>query len=113
MKQEKFKIIQFIRELILYVDTSLENFPKKDVEIKNRIRNISYDLLEVAYKANETADKEYKMKLVEEVFAKVKVLDFFINLCYDKKIVNEKRYVKIGNIIGDIIKYSVGWYKAI
>jgi len=39
MKQEKFKVINFIRELILYIDSNLDNFPKKDIELKNRIRN--------------------------------------------------------------------------
>ena len=52
MKEEKFKIIQYIRELIIHIDNNLDNFPKKDIELKNRIRNISYDLLEIAYEAN-------------------------------------------------------------
>ena len=54
MKEEKFKVIQFIRELILRVDTELDNFPKKDIEIKNRIRTATYDLLELAYESNST-----------------------------------------------------------
>ena len=45
MKEEKFKAINFIRELVIYIDKYLDNFPKKDIE-KNRIRNLSYDLLE-------------------------------------------------------------------
>ena len=52
MKEEKFKVINFIRELIIYLDKYLENFPKKDIEIKNRIKNISYNILELTYKAN-------------------------------------------------------------
>ena len=31
MKEEKFKVINFIRELIIYIDKYLENFPKKDI----------------------------------------------------------------------------------
>ena len=38
MKKEKFKVIDFIRELIVRVEKELENFPKKDIEIKNRIK---------------------------------------------------------------------------
>ena len=76
MKQEKFKIIDFIRELIVYIDQNLDNFPKKDIELKNRIRNTSYDLLEIAYKANNTTDEEYKKRLLEEIVAKVKIIDF-------------------------------------
>lgn len=38
-EKEKFKVINFIRELLVNIDKNLENFPKKDIEIKNRIRN--------------------------------------------------------------------------
>ena len=43
MKEEKFQVINFIRKLILEIDKELSNFPKKDIELKNRIRNNSYD----------------------------------------------------------------------
>ena len=38
MRDEKFKVIDFIRKLILAVDKELDNFPKKEIEIKNRVR---------------------------------------------------------------------------
>ena len=60
MKKEKFKVIDFIRELIVRIDKNLDNFPKKDIEIKNRLRNNCYDLLEVAYEANTTENIEKK-----------------------------------------------------
>lgn len=41
----------------------MDNFPKKDIELKNRIRTNSYDLLEIAYEANNTQDIKYKKKL--------------------------------------------------
>lgn len=113
MKQEKFKIIQFIRELIIHVDNQLENFPKKDIELKNRIRNITYDLLELAYKANVTSEDNNKKKLLEEIIAKIKMLDFLLNLCYDKEIINGKRYLKFGENLDDILKYTLGWMKTI
>ena len=113
MKQEKFKIIQFIRELILHVDNQLENFPKKDIELKNRIRNLTYDLLELAYKANVTSDDNNKKKLLEEIVAKIKMLDFLLKLCYDKEIINGKRYLKFGENLDDILKYTLGWMKTI
>ena len=94
MKEEKFKVINFIRELIVYIDKNLENFPRKDIEIKNRMRNISYDLLEISYMAN--VKKINKEIYMEQIIVKVKVLDFLLNLCYDKQIINYKRYVKFG-----------------
>ena len=113
MKEEKFKIIQYIRELILNIDNNLDNFPKKDIELKNRIRNSSYDLLEIAYEANTIGEKDEKLKLLYKLIAKLKVVDFLINICYDKQIINNKRYLKFGEKIDDISKFTTGWIKSI
>ncbi len=113
MKQEKFKVINFIRELIVTIDKELSDFPKKDIELKNRIRNNSYDLLELSYEDNTTSNIENKEILQEKIIAKIKILDFLLNLCYDKMIINNKKYIKFGEKIDDIIKYTIGWIKSI
>lgn len=113
MKEEKFKAINFIREIIVYLDNLLDNFPKKDLELKNRIRSNSYDLLELSYEANLNNDKMEKERLLSKSIAKVKILDFLINLCYDKQIINSKKYVRFGKSIDDITKYLVGWKKSL
>ena len=113
MKEEKFKIIQYIRELIINIDNNLDNFPKKDIELKNRIRNISYDLLEIAYEANTIKEKDKKIELLYQLIAKLKVTDFLINICYDKRIINNKRYLKFVEKIDDISKFTAGWIKSI
>lgn len=112
MKEEKFKVINYIRNLVINVDNHLENFPKKEIEIKNRIRNTSYDILELAYQINVSTNKD-KVYLIEEIVAKIKVIDFLINLCYDKKIINSKRYIKFGESLDTILKYLIGWKKSI
>lgn len=111
MKIEKFKIIQFIRELILIIDKEMDNFPKKDIELKNRIRKNSYDILEISYEANTASDVEYKKKLLLRMLAKVKIVDFLLNLSYDKQIITAKKYYKFGNKMDDIVKYTTGWIK--
>ena len=113
MKEEKFKVIQFIRELIILIDNNLDNFPKKDIELKNRIRNISYDLLEISYEANYIKDELTKKDLLEKMLAKIKVLDFLLNICYDKQIITSKKYVRFGNTLDDITKYTIGWINSI
>ncbi len=94
MRIEKFKVIQYIRELLIIIDKNMDNFPKKDIELKNIIRSNSYDLLEIAYEANTTQNIEYKKELLNRAVAKVKVIDFLLNLSFDKKIITEKRYYK-------------------
>lgn len=113
MKIEKFKIIQFIRELLLMIDKDMDNFPKKDIELKNRIRNNSYDILELAYKANSTHEILNKKEMLLEIIAKVKVIDFLLNITFDKQIITQKRYYKFGNKMDDIIKYTTGWIQSI
>ena len=113
MKEEKFKVIQFIRQLILIVDKELENLHKKDLEIKSRIRISSYDLLELVYEANYSNDKKYKQELLTKVVAKIKIVDFLINLSNDKKLITQKKYLKIAQRIDDIAKYTNGWIKNI
>ena len=113
MKEEKFKVIKYIRELVIYLDTLLDNFPKKDIELKNRLRTNSYDLLELAYEANTTTLKTKKQDLLEKSLAKIKILDFLINICYDKEIINTKKYLVFGNKIDDITKYITGWVKSL
>ncbi|MGN1326650.1 MAG: four helix bundle protein [Clostridia bacterium] len=113
MQKEKFKVINFIRELINNIDKNLDNFPKKDIEIKNRIRNASYDLLELTYEANTTDNDELKIALIDKCVSRAKIIDFLINLSYEKEIINNKRYLKFGEAIDEIVKYLVGWKKSI
>ena len=113
MQTEKFKIIQFIREYLLMIDKQMDNFPKKDIELKIRIRVNSFDILELAYEANTAEDIEYKKRLLLKIIAKIKVVDFLLNLSYEKQIITEKKYYKFGNKLDDIIKYTTGWIKSL
>ena len=113
MKEEKFQVVNYIRKLIIAIDNELVNFPKKDIELKNRIRNNSYDLLELAYEANVTNNLDNKKILLEKILAKIKIVDFLLNLCYDKMIINNKKYVKFGESMDYIVKYTIGWINSI
>lgn len=95
MKIEKFKILQFIRDLLLLIDKQMDNFPKKDIELKNRIRSNSYDILELAYEANCTENIERKKELLQKTVAKVKIVDFLLNLSYDKQIIPQKNILNL------------------
>ena len=47
------------------------------------------------------------------MIAKIKIIDFLLNLSFDKKIITEKRYYKFGNKMDDIVKYTMGWIKSL
>lgn len=113
MKEEKFKVIQFTREFIVRVDKELDNFPRKDFEIKTKIRNCSFELLEMLYEANLVKNDIRKSELLERGFARVKLIDFLLNLSYDKEIISSKKYIKLGSKLNDIIMYMTGWLKMV
>lgn len=113
MKPEKFKVIDFIRELIVVIDIRLDNFPKKELEIKNRIKSNSYDLLELAYEANSIENIEKKKELIYKMLAKVKVIDFLVNLSLDRDLIAKKHYLKLGARLDDIARYTGGWLKSL
>ena len=106
MKTEKFKAIQFVREYIVAVEKELDNFPKKDIEIKNRIRTKAFDLLELVYYANTTLFVEDKKNKLVEALANVKV-------SYDKKLITTKKFAKLSLRLDDIAKFTNGWLKSI
>lgn len=111
MQEEKFKVIQFLRELIVRIDKELANFPKKDIELKQRIRSNSYDLLELVYEANTTTNNNRRIDILEKCIAKIKVMDFLVNLSYDNELITSKKYLKLADKMNDIVKYISGWLK--
>lgn len=111
MKEENLKILQFIREFIIRTEKELENFPKKDIEIKRRIKDSGYELLDIIYEANITRNTNKKINLLEKGIAKIKTIDFLINLSYDKKLITQKKYIKLSEKLDDIVKYISGLLK--
>ena len=89
MKVEKFKVIQ------------------------NRIRLNSFDILELNYEANSAVDIKSKNRLLNTALAKLKIIDFLLNLSLDKKLITQKKYHKIAEKIDDILRYETGWIKQI
>lgn len=109
MKQEKFKIVNLIKDLIVYIDQSIPNFPKKEIELKHKIKDTAYNLLLYSYEANNRSNVEKKIELQEKCIAYIKYLDFLFNLCYEKQIINGKRYLKYGERLDMIVRYIGGW----
>lgn len=109
MKQDKFKISNLIKELILNIEKNLVNFPKKEIELKHKIRESAYNLLLLSYEANNTSNLDKKVELQEKCIAYIKYIDFLLNLCYEKQIINGKKYLKFGEKLDIIVRYIIAW----
>lgn len=57
-------------------------------------------------------ENRFKKDLLEKAIAKIKLIDFLINLSYDRKLISSKKYLRFGEKVDNIIKYIVGWIKS-
>lgn len=110
-KDEKFQIVILIQKLIRDEDLYLLNFPRKEMELKQNIKNTSLELLKLVYEANITGNAERQNMLQEKSLALVKFIDFLINLCYEKQIINSKKYIRFGESLEKILRYILAWRK--
>ena len=107
---DKLLIITRIKKTIIYLDGIIDNFPTKEIVLRDKLKSTIFDLLEIAYLANSSENKERK-KFQKELLVKIKLLDFYIKISCDKKIINYKRYEKIGKHLLEITKLVQAWIK--
>lgn len=113
MKQEKFIVINLVKDLIVKIDQYFVAFPKKDIELKRSIKETSNSILLDVYIANTTTNADRRKEIQENIIAKIKYLDFLVNFIYNKKIINSKKYLKycLEKIIKNIlIKINYFYY---
>lgn len=104
--QDKLIITTKIKKLIEYMDKILINYPTKEKELKINIINKLYELLELSYMANINIDT-YNNKL--KILVNIKMIDYYINISLNKKIINYKKYYNIGNMLLEITKMTYKW----
>jgi len=109
-KADKLLIITKIKKTIVYLDNIVDNFPLKETILRDNLKNTIYQLLEIAYRANINVD-EKRLIHQRELLVKMKMLDFYIKISCDKKIINYKKYEKIGVHLLMITKLIQAWIK--
>ena len=108
MKNDKFLLVIEIKKFIISLEDILINFPKKDYILKSKIELILYDLLEDIYMANYLF-KEERINKLFICLTKIKMLDFYINVCFKKKIISYKKFINICSILNNIVKLIYGF----
>ena len=109
MKDNNFVISNIIKQLIKDFDLYLTNFPHKEIELKREIMNTSYEMLKITIEANTTYNLEKRIDIQDKIISNIKYLDFLVNCCYDKKIINSKKYLKFGENLDYLLRHVLGW----
>lgn len=102
-----FKILQKYKSFLMNLDNSLENIPRKDTYFKDRIKNISLDVLkDILLCSYDTSSvKMYRTSIK----ANIALLDFMLERLLLKKYISEKNLYKLASELVEINKMVTGW----
>ena len=103
---DRFKIVTNIKDFTYHIDSILINYPKCEFNLKNRLENTCYDLLELTYLANSFKEKQ---DLQKEILSKVSMLDFYLEKSYNKKCISLKKLNLLSSKLDVIKKMIYGW----
>ena len=103
----KFLLANEIKNFILSLDSILINYPKKDIIIKKRIINTSFELLELVYLANNKIDNKENIKY--ECLSKISMIDFYFEYSYQKNYISLKNLNTYIFNLTKINKMLHGW----
>ena len=91
------------KKTIEYILNTCENYPHKYLELKNRIVNTSFDILENIYISNlESSNKK-------NIIPKIKMLDYYLKLSYKKDIITKRKYEVTSSYLLELTKIIIGW----
>ena len=102
-----FKILQKYKTFLFSLDNLLEGIPRKDMFFKDKIREISFDLLNNIFLfsyANSSLD-DYKTIIKSDIA----MLDFMFERLLSKRYINDTMAYKLGNQLVEINKMVTGW----
>ena len=82
---DKFIVIKKMKRFIISLNDILVNYPRKELVLKTRIINTSYDTLELINLCNLKKNDSY----IEEILSKIFMLDFYLEISYYYKYISE------------------------
>lgn len=105
-----FIIYNKVKWLIDYTDVYIINsYSKVHISIKIKLQDNLYNLLEnlirsVVNKGN------IRNKYINEMLVNIMLLDYYIGISYDKKIIKKNRFNSFINCLNEIRKMVLSWY---
>jgi len=106
MKNERFNLVIKVKKFIFDINELIINYPKRDYDIKDRLKYSCYELLRLIYRANYSKDKyEYQM----DILTNISMIDFCLEESLNKQIISIKRLKYITNNLNEITEMVYGW----
>jgi len=105
----EFLLLNKIKQLNIYTEQYIfSSFPKKDLALKIRLEENLYLLVEYTIKANVNKGN-IRGKYQTELLSSIYLLDYYIGIVYEKKIILKKRFEAFLNMLLEIKKITIKW----
>lgn len=108
-KMNEFLLLNKIKALNMYTEQYIfSSFPKKDLALKIRLEENLYSLVEFTIKANVNKGN-IRSKYQTELLSCIYLLDYYIGIVYDKKIIIKKRFEAFLSLLLEVKKITIKW----
>ena len=105
---ENFKLLSNLEKTINYINKELLNYPRYDVVLRNNIESTMYNLVELIHSYRITTNNRIKEKNLNDFIIKLSMLDYYMRVSYEKKIINSHKLTVITNYLIEIRKIVYG-----
>ena len=106
---KEFLILTKYKEFITMLDDVIENIPKKDIYYKNKLKEISINLLYYINKTNNEEDYNKINSYKVEIKSLIELIDYILERLYIKKYISKNSINKLGYKLIEINKMSSKW----
>lgn len=107
---EELTIYKQFLELIYYTEQITIKYPKVEkYSLVSKIKNITYEGMELVIMIYKEYNKQVKIKLLNDLDIKLKMLKVLIRVSYKRKYINGKNYYSWSKKIFNIGNLTGGW----
>ena len=106
---KEFLILTKYKKYINLLDDVIENIPKKDIYYKNKLKEISINLLYYINKTNNEEDYNKINSYKVEIKSLIELIDYILERLYIKKYISKNSINKLGYKLIEINKMSSKW----
>lgn len=105
---ENFKLLSKLEILVSYIGKELVNYPKYNVVLRNQIELTMYNLIEYVHSYRISNVSRVRSKNMNDFIIKLSMLDYYMRISYEKKIINNHKLKVIGNYLLEIRMIAFG-----
>lgn len=109
MTNDSAKVILRLKKTIIYTLKILDNYPKKDYLLRDKISNNLFTILEDTYFLYSLKDKEKEITILKKILSKMKLLDFYLKISLDKNLISRKKISNLCINLRDITNMYYKW----